>query len=133
MYDLRVQKMAIWWIILLLCCIALVAERFLRKLKIDKFDQRYVLITGCDTGFGNTLAKRLDALKVHVFAACLTKEAVKRLTEETSSNLIAVELDVTQDASIEKMIEKVKRLLPRDKGMNFIQFLYKSIIRYISS
>lgn len=112
MYDLHVQKMDIWWCIFLLCFIALIAERLLRRLKIDKFDQRYVLITGCDTGFGNLLAKRLDALKFHVFAACLTNEAVKLLTEETSSNFIAVELDVTQDASIEKMVEKVKRLLP---------------------
>ncbi|XP_035232726.1 retinol dehydrogenase 7-like [Stegodyphus dumicola] len=30
-----------------------------------------VFITGCDTGFGNALARRLDRLGLHVFAGCL--------------------------------------------------------------
>jgi hypothetical protein len=32
---------------------------------------KYILITGCDTGFGNLLAKRLDGRGFYVFAACL--------------------------------------------------------------
>ncbi|KAF8766533.1 Corticosteroid 11-beta-dehydrogenase isozyme 2 like protein [Argiope bruennichi] len=32
---------------------------------------RAVFITGCDTGFGNALAKRLDTKGFHVFATCL--------------------------------------------------------------
>lgn len=37
--------------------------------------RRHVLITGCDTGFGNGLAHRLHQHGFFVFAACLTQEA----------------------------------------------------------
>jgi hypothetical protein len=33
-----------------------------------------VLITGCDTGFGNELMKRLDKEGFVVFACCLTQQ-----------------------------------------------------------
>ena len=40
-----------------------------------------VLITGCDTGIGNELAKYLDGLGFHVFAGCLdtSSEGAQRL------------------------------------------------------
>lgn len=93
----------------------LIVEWLIRQLKISNYDERYVLITGCDTGFGNGLAKRLDKMKVHVFACCLTKEEAQKLLAETSSNLLAIQMDVTKDASIEKTMEIVKRTLPKDK------------------
>ena len=34
------------------------------------------LITGCDSGFGNALVKKLDSIGMNVFAGCLDKDGV---------------------------------------------------------
>ncbi|XP_053392295.1 dehydrogenase/reductase SDR family member 9-like, partial [Mercenaria mercenaria] len=107
--------MDIYWVILFIVLVSLFIERLVRKLKISSFDQRYVVVTGCDTGSGNMLAKRLDAMQFHVFAGCFTSKAVTQLTEECSRNMTAIQVDVSKDASIEQMLETVKRKLPEDK------------------
>ena len=38
---------------------------------INDLDSRYILITGCDSGFGNAAAKRLVAMGCHVVAGCV--------------------------------------------------------------
>ena len=68
------------------CCAALylvgafivykILDRFVRMPKIGQLNEKYILVTGCDTGFGHEISKRLDEMGCHVFAACLT-EAVK--------------------------------------------------------
>ncbi|XP_053374123.1 17-beta-hydroxysteroid dehydrogenase type 6-like [Mercenaria mercenaria] len=105
--------MDIYWVILFIVLVSLFIERLVRKLKISSFDQRYVVVIGCDTGFGNMLAKRLDAMQFHVFAGCFTSKAVTQLTEECSRNMTAILVDVSKDASIEQMLEGK---LPEDKG-----------------
>lgn len=67
-----------------------------RKLKHDKFlpyktedgIPRSVMITGCDTGFGNILAKDLDSLGIKVFAGCLTEKGIQDLKAKCSENLV---------------------------------------------
>ncbi len=39
---------------------------------LSNLDSRYILVTGCDSGFGRAAAKKLDSLDCHVIAACLT-------------------------------------------------------------
>ncbi|XP_045169553.2 17-beta-hydroxysteroid dehydrogenase type 6-like [Mercenaria mercenaria] len=92
-------------------------EWLLRQLKIDDYELRYVLITGCDTGFGHELARKLDKLNFNVFACCLTKTAVENFNATSSKKLKGVEMDVSKDASIEKAMEIVKRALPDGKGL----------------
>ncbi|XP_060582430.1 17-beta-hydroxysteroid dehydrogenase type 6-like [Ruditapes philippinarum] len=92
-------------------------EWLLRKLRVNKFEQRYVLVTGCDTGFGNMLAKRLDVMRFRAFAGCYTNNAVTELTEECSENLTAIQVDVSSPTSIDKMVETIKNKLPTDKGL----------------
>lgn len=61
-----------------------------------------VFITGCDTGFGYDLAKRLDGLGFRVFAGCLNsngKEAGE-LARSCSNLLHVVQLDVTKEDQI---------------------------------
>ena len=41
----------------------------------------YVLVTGCDSGFGYNSALELGARGVHVFAGCLTQDGVTQLTQ----------------------------------------------------
>ncbi|XP_060580974.1 17-beta-hydroxysteroid dehydrogenase type 6-like isoform X1 [Ruditapes philippinarum] len=109
--------MAFWIICGCLIVILLVFEWVIRQFKIGNYKSRYVLITGCDSGFGNELAKQLEALGFNVFACCLTKSAVEKFDETGSSKQKAIEMDVTKDASIEKAMEIVKRALPQGKGL----------------
>ena len=108
--------MEFWIICGLMLAFSLAFEWAIRQLKIRDYQSRYVLVTGCDSGFGNKLAKQLDELKVNVFACCLTKTAVENFRKISSSKLTAIEMDVTKDASIEKAMEIVKRTLPEGKG-----------------
>lgn len=39
-----------------------------RYVRVDKFGEKYVLVTGCDSGFGQILVQRLDMLGFNVFA-----------------------------------------------------------------
>src|SRR5687767_4910080 len=63
---------------------------------------RAVFITGCDTGFGHNLAKRLDNYGFHVYAGCLfpSGEGAKCLQRECSNRLTIVKLDVTKDEDV---------------------------------
>ncbi len=78
-----------------------------------------MLITGCDTGFGNLTAKRLHAMGVKVFAGCLTTAGCESLTKECASDsnstskhgVVAFPLDVTKEESVQKAAELVKKEL----------------------
>ncbi|KAH9508455.1 Retinol dehydrogenase 16 [Bulinus truncatus] len=89
----------------------------MRILKVGNYEEKYVMITGCDSGFGQCLACHLDSLGFHVFAGCLTEDGMKYLKEKCSNRLTAVHLDVTKKESIESALEEVKRSLPEDKGL----------------
>ena len=52
--------------------------------------KKAVLITGCDTGFGNLLAKRLANEGVTVFAACLTQNVNYFMNFKTLKNHFTV-------------------------------------------
>uniref|UniRef100_A0A3B4HCW7 Retinol dehydrogenase 7-like n=1 Tax=Pundamilia nyererei TaxID=303518 RepID=A0A3B4HCW7_9CICH len=77
--------------------------------KVDGFSQKHVLITGCDSGFGNLLAKQLDRKGFQVMAACLTEKGAADLAATASPRLKAFLLDVTDSASIRKAVESVSR------------------------
>ncbi|XP_064495077.1 retinol dehydrogenase 16-like [Pseudopipra pipra] len=62
--------------------------------------EKHVLITGCDSGFGNLLARQLDGRGLRVLAACLTEAGAARLRAATSPRLQTVLLDVTSSQSI---------------------------------
>jgi NAD(P)-dependent dehydrogenase (short-subunit alcohol dehydrogenase family) len=119
--------MAFWIICVCIIVLFLVFEWVIRQLKIGNYKSRYVLITGCDSGFGNELAKQLEALGFNVLACCLTKSAVENFNKMSSPKLKAIEMDVTKDASIEKALEIVRRTLPEGKGKksccNFFVFI----------
>ncbi|XP_074989962.1 retinol dehydrogenase 16-like [Calonectris borealis] len=67
---------------------------------VPRLSEKYVLITGCDSGFGNLLARQLDARGLRVLAACLTETGAARLRAAASPRLQTVLLDVTSSRSI---------------------------------
>ncbi|PNF35912.1 Short-chain dehydrogenase/reductase family 9C member 7 [Cryptotermes secundus] len=72
-----------------------------------------VLITGCDSGFGNELAKRLDKLGVTVFAGCLFPEGpgAVELKSISSGQLHILHLDVTKEDHVKRAVETVTNSL----------------------
>uniref|UniRef100_A0A663FD05 Retinol dehydrogenase 16 n=1 Tax=Aquila chrysaetos chrysaetos TaxID=223781 RepID=A0A663FD05_AQUCH len=67
---------------------------------VPRLSEKYVLITGCDSGFGNLLAQQLDARGLRVLAACLTSSGAAQLRAAASPRLQTVLLDVTSSQSI---------------------------------
>ncbi|NXI14997.1 RDH16 dehydrogenase, partial [Irena cyanogastra] len=67
---------------------------------VPRLSEKHVLITGCDSGFGNLLARQLDARGLRVLAACLSDAAAAQLRAATSNRLQTVLLDVTSSKSI---------------------------------
>ncbi|XP_077138732.1 retinol dehydrogenase 7-like [Ranitomeya variabilis] len=80
---------------------------------------RAVLITGCDSGFGNLLALRLLDMGFTVFAACLFPDgdgAQALINHSSPGQVKVIRLDVTSDEEVEKVKQYVKENLP-DKGL----------------
>ena len=78
---------------------------------------KFVLITGCDSGFGRETAIRLDKMGVCVLATCLTKQGEESLKSVTSNKLQTFELDVTNSQQVKEVYEEVKRKIPSDAGI----------------
>ncbi|XP_035212244.1 17-beta-hydroxysteroid dehydrogenase type 6-like [Stegodyphus dumicola] len=79
------------------------------KLKVCPAEKA-VLITGCDTGFGLDLAKRLHAAGFTVYACCLSldSDGAKEL-EQMSVKVLP--LDVTQYDQVHSLVRKVEEEL----------------------
>uniref|UniRef100_A0A5F7ZUL8 Hydroxysteroid 17-beta dehydrogenase 6 n=2 Tax=Macaca TaxID=9539 RepID=A0A5F7ZUL8_MACMU len=75
---------------------------------VSHLQDKYVFITGCDSGFGNLLARQLDARGLRVLAACLTEKGAEELRGQTSDRLETVTLDVTKMESIAAATQWVK-------------------------
>ncbi|XP_004601677.1 short-chain dehydrogenase/reductase family 9C member 7 [Sorex araneus] len=67
---------------------------------VRNLSDKYVFITGCDSGFGNLLARQLVNRGMRVLAACYTEEGAQKLQQETSYQLQTTLLDVTKTESI---------------------------------
>ncbi|XP_048379488.1 retinol dehydrogenase 5 [Stegostoma tigrinum] len=87
--------LAVWWLIR-------------DRQQIGDVKDKFVFITGCDTGFGNLLAKQLERQGFRVLAGCLTQKGVDGLQRNSSSRLKAILLDVTDCSSIRKAADWVQ-------------------------
>ena len=77
---------------------------------------KYVLITGCDSGFGRATAIQLDKMGACVLATCLTEEGEQSLKSVTSDKLKTFQLDVTKSEQIKRVFDKVKKLVEDESG-----------------
>ncbi|XP_046560899.1 D-beta-hydroxybutyrate dehydrogenase, mitochondrial-like [Haliotis rubra] len=102
----------------LLCGAFSVSYWFIRKAGTKMVDTqgKYVLITGCDTGFGNSLARLLDTKGLNVIAACLSEESdgAKQLKTTGSRRMSVLQLDVTSDESVASCLQRVKTLCNKE-------------------
>lgn len=92
-------------------------QRWIPKQRVSP-QAKAVFITGCDTGFGNLLARKLDAASYKVFAACLLPDAenARKLKSETTSKLEIIKLDVTRQADVDQALARVAGLMGDDFG-----------------
>ncbi|XP_064233322.1 retinol dehydrogenase 16 isoform X2 [Aotus nancymaae] len=83
---------------------------------VSHLRDKCVFITGCDSGFGNLLARQLDERGLHVLAACLTEKGAEQLRRKTSDRLETVILDVTKTESVAAAAQWVKERVG-DRGL----------------
>ncbi|KAM9327539.1 retinol dehydrogenase 7-like [Pholidichthys leucotaenia] len=83
--------------------------RWIRELpRVSDKGSKYVYITGCDSGFGNLLARHLDKEGFRVIAACFTEKGEEDLKKSCSNNLITTHLDAMSQDSISKVATMIK-------------------------
>ena len=95
-----------------------------RDVAVDDLEKKAVLITGCDSGFGYELAKKLDARGLQVFAA-FTSEGEAKLTSECSRQLTTLKLDVSEPSDVQNAFELVQSRLSSN-GNFYLAFNIKS-------
>ena len=75
---------------------------------------KYVLISGCDTGFGRALAIRFDQKNFHVFAGVYNVENAAHLQAQLSTRATVFPLDITKlddiNLAYDRIIGKTKTL-----------------------
>lgn len=98
-----------------------VSRLFSRGHFVHGFHEKYVLLTGCDSGFGKVTALELDRLGFNVFATCLTKEGQEELNAVCSERLKTIHLDVTDSQEIRDALSFVMQNLPANTGKDRIQ------------
>ncbi|XP_051883960.1 11-beta-hydroxysteroid dehydrogenase type 2-like isoform X2 [Pristis pectinata] len=98
-----------------LCCYTVF--RTIRSNAILSPQGKAVLITGCDLGFGHTLAKRLHSLGFHVFATVLHEDGdgARVLKSFGSDRLMVIQMDVTNWAMVQEVEKKIGKQL-ENKG-----------------
>lgn len=94
------------------------AKNAMKRTIIDA-NGKAVFITGCDTGFGRSLAARLDEMGFKVYAGCLMPEGegARSLLQEASPRLKIVSVDVTKDEAVRAAYKTVVQDLADDEGL----------------
>lgn len=86
-----------------------------RSFRLSHLRDRAVLITGCDSGFGKALTKQLSSKGITVFAACLTEQGKKDLSNVKNVN--AFLMDVTSQQSVKDGFSYVSKQLKPKQGL----------------
>ena len=68
-----------------------------------------MLISGCDSGFGQLLTVALDAAGYRVLAGCLTADGIKALQATCSERVIPFSLDITSASSVQSAVSLVQQ------------------------
>ena len=114
--DERQTSKTMWFFPVLIGFLAIcIIKKLIPRSKLDVKD-KYVLITGCDSGFGRETAIRLDEMGVCVLATCLTKEGEQSLKSATSDKLKTLQMNVTHSTQINDVYKEVKRRIPSETG-----------------
>ena len=89
---------------------------------VEGITNKYVLITGCGSGFGKEFAMRLDQLGFRVIATCRTKSGEESVRAVCSNRVKTYCMDITDVKQVQEVYESIKNEIPADKG-KFRRFL----------
>ncbi|XP_077473129.1 retinol dehydrogenase 7-like [Stigmatopora argus] len=89
---------------------------FQESKRVGHKGDKYVYITGCDSGFGHLLAKHLDKLGFNVIAGCYTEKGEDELKKTSSDRMSTLHVDVTDSASVKRATELINTLVGQ-KGL----------------
>lgn len=81
---------------------------FTRKVPNMKKDKSVVVITGCDTGFGNALSLELTQQGYHVIATCLSDDGLQVMKGRVAK---AIHCDVSLQEDVDKLAAEVETYL----------------------
>ncbi|XP_071789066.1 retinol dehydrogenase 7-like [Asterias amurensis] len=110
--------MASWLVIIaLVVIIALIIQDIMDRVYKD-VTYKYILVTGCDSGFGNLLSRYLGQKRgCHVIAACLSESGLEALEREAPKGTVTgIVMDVTDTESIRRARDRVATIVG-DKGL----------------
>jgi NAD(P)-dependent dehydrogenase (short-subunit alcohol dehydrogenase family) len=79
---------------------------FQSKISSTIYRQNVVVITGCDSGFGEMLSKKLSTMGFRVISTCLTDDGMKRLTNIVS---LTVKCNITKAEDIVHLSKEVEK------------------------
>nr|XP_056710964.1 retinol dehydrogenase 16-like [Euleptes europaea] len=105
-----------WFFLAALLGLYFLRRWYRERQTVENLTEKYVFITGCDSGFGNLLARQLDLKGMRVLAGCLTQKGAEELEKATSDRLKTTILDVTSTESVAAAAEWVKGCVG-DKGL----------------
>ena len=87
---------------------------FSKKAQVTPSADLAVVVSGCDSGFGEGVAERLSAKGFTVFAGCLTASGVRRW--KGVANVKALPLDVTSEKSVADALRLVEAWVGEKRG-----------------
>lgn len=76
--------------------------------KID-MSNKYILITGCDSGFGKASALKMDSIGYKIIAICLTDDGVNYL--KLNSNVKPLKYDISDKNHIKDLKKEIELIL----------------------
>jgi len=93
---------------------------FYGKLKNFKYSEHVVLITGCDTGFGNMMATQYSKMGFYVIACSYSESSVTSLKGKVG---LALKMDVTKQSDIDAAYAEVNKLLKDRRELTFFALI----------
>nr|XP_055184347.1 retinol dehydrogenase 16-like [Nyctereutes procyonoides] len=121
-----------WWSLAVLVGLYYLLRWYRERQVVSHLQDKYVFIMGCDSGFGNLLARQLDLRGLRVLAACLTEKGAQQLRSQTSDRLDTVILDVTKTESILAAAQWVEERVGDRALQQYLVVRYK-IVSYLVS
>ena len=114
-------EFSVWYIIYLMPVFILYKVTtfilYSRYLPTSLFNDQYVLITGCDSGFGRMLVTQLDRKHTcRVFACCLHSTSVTQIRKTHSERVLPLLMDVSETTSVARAYKFVNNQVQGGAG-----------------
>lgn len=107
-FDSVMAMVIIFLVFLLICMLYRIHHYIFPSFNVNSTG-KYVLISGCDTGFGHQLALQLDQCGFHVLAGVYLSDQIIPLKNKLSSRATVFQLDITKSDDIDAAYKLIER------------------------